>query len=80
MDKHWFLINTQKKLQCAVDDFNKSIILSIDTEYDSFRYFREILCLLQIKANDATYIFDPLNTIHTNSLANFQHKRNHRHR
>jgi ribonuclease D len=63
MDKHWFLVNTQKKLQRAIDDFSKSTILSIDTEYDSFRYFREVLCLIQIKAHDATYIFDPLDKL-----------------
>jgi ribonuclease D len=63
MNKTWFLVDNPKKLQRAVDDFNSSSILSIDTEYDSFRYFREKLCLVQIKAKAATYIFDPLNGI-----------------
>lgn len=63
MNKTWFLVDTQKKLQRAQDDFNNSSVLSIDTEYDSFRYFREKLCLIQIKAKAATYVFDPLNEI-----------------
>jgi ribonuclease D len=63
MNKTWFLVDTQKKLQRAIDDFNNSDLLSIDTEYDSFRYFREKLCLIQIKAKAATYMFDPLNEI-----------------
>jgi ribonuclease D len=71
MDQRWFLINTQKELQFAVDDFNQSSILSIDTEYDSFRYFREILCLIQIKAHDATYIFDPLNKLDISFLGKY---------
>ena len=71
MNKHWFLINTQKKLQFAVDDFNKSTILSIDTEYDSFRYFREVLCLIQIKAHNATYIFDPLDKLDISFLGKY---------
>jgi len=63
MNKTWFLVDKQKKLQRAVDDFDNSSVLSIDTEYDSFRYFREKLCLVQIKASAATYIFDPLDKI-----------------
>jgi len=63
MNKNWFLVDKQKTLQRAVDDFANSSLLSIDTEYDSFRYFREKLCLIQIKAKTASYIFDPLNGI-----------------
>ncbi|MEQ8164174.1 MAG: ribonuclease D, partial [Smithellaceae bacterium] len=44
---------------------------SIDTEYDSFRYFREKLCLVQIKAKTATYIFDPLNQIDLSFLGKY---------
>jgi ribonuclease D len=61
MNKTWFLIDNQKKLLSAINDLAGSDVLSIDTEYDSFRYFREKLCLVQIKAKAATYIFDPLN-------------------
>ncbi|MEN6622656.1 MAG: ribonuclease D [Smithella sp.] len=71
MNKTWFLIDSQKKLQPALDDLANSDTLSIDTEYDSFRYFREKLCLVQIKAKAATYIFDPLNKIDLSCLGKF---------
>ncbi|MGV8058463.1 MAG: HRDC domain-containing protein [Smithellaceae bacterium] len=68
MNKTWFLVDTQKKLERAIDDFDNSSVLSIDTEYDSFRYFREKLCLIQIKAKTAAYIFDPLDNINLSFL------------
>lgn len=71
MNKTWFLVDSPKKLQRAIDDFNNSSVLSIDTEYDSFRYFREKLCLVQIKAQTATYIFDPLNQIDLSFLGKY---------
>ena len=71
MNKTWFLVDNQKKLQRAIDDFDTSSVLSIDTEYDSFRYFREKLCLIQIKAQSATYIFDPLNKIDLSFLCKY---------
>lgn len=71
MNKTWFLIDNSEKLQRAVDDFNNSSVLSIDTEYDSFRYFREKLCLIQIKAKAATYVFDPLNNIDLSFLGKY---------
>jgi ribonuclease D len=60
MEAKWLFVDTQKNLQRAVNDFERAKILSIDTEYDSFRYFREKLCLIQIHANTTTYVFDPL--------------------
>ena len=71
MNKTWFLVDSPKKLQRAIDDFNNSTVLSIDTEYDSFRYFREKLCLVQIKAKTATYIFDPLNQLDLSFLGKY---------
>lgn len=71
MNKTWFLIDKQKKLQRVIDDFDNSTVLSIDTEYDSFRYFREKLCLIQIKAKAATYIFDPLDKIDLSFLGKY---------
>lgn len=65
------MVDTPKKLQRAVDDLDNSDILSIDTEYDSFRYFREKLCLVQIKAKAATYIFDPLNKFDLSFLGKY---------
>jgi ribonuclease D len=71
MNKIWFLVDTQKKLQRAIDDFENSSFLSIDTEYDSFRYFREKLCLIQIKANNATYVLDPLHNLDLSFLGKY---------
>jgi ribonuclease D len=71
MNKTWFLVDNSKKLQRAVDDFDNSSVLSIDTEYDSFRYFREKLCLVQIKGKVSTYIFDPLNKIDLSFLGKY---------
>jgi ribonuclease D len=71
MNKTWFLVDSQKKLEHAIDDFDNSSILSIDTEYDSFRYFREKLCLIQIKAQGAAYIFDPLGIVDLRFLGKY---------
>ena len=71
MDKKWFLVDTPKKLQRAIDDFERARVLSIDTEYDSFRYFKEILCLIQIHANTTTYVFDPLNDLDLSFLGKY---------
>jgi ribonuclease D len=37
-----------------------STAIAVDTEYDSFRYFREKLCLIQIMSGRRAYLFDPL--------------------
>jgi ribonuclease D len=71
MDTKWFLVDTPKKLLHAVDDFEQASVLSIDTEYDSFRYFKEKLCLIQIHANDTTYVFDPLNNLDLSFLGKY---------
>ncbi len=71
MEKDWILVDTSKKIKLAIDDFESSSALSIDTEYDSFRYFREILCLIQIHANETTYIFDPLGKMDLSFLGKF---------
>jgi len=56
-------VDTYPKLDKARNDIENSAIACIDTEYDSFRYFREKLCLIQIKAANGTYLFDPLDTL-----------------
>jgi ribonuclease D len=71
MDTKWFLVDTPKKLLRAVDDFEQVSVLSIDTEYDSFRYFKEKLCLIQIHANDTTYVFDPLDNLDLSFLGKY---------
>jgi ribonuclease D len=71
MENEWIFVDTPKKIKRAIDNFENAAILSIDTEYDSFRYFREILCLIQIHANETTYIFDPLNKLNLDFLGKF---------
>jgi ribonuclease D len=71
MTAKWLLVDTPKKLQRAVNDFDQAHVLSIDTEYDSFRYFREKLCLIQIHANHTTYVFDPLNNLNLSFLGRY---------
>jgi ribonuclease D len=56
-------VDTYPKLDKARNDIENSAIACIDTEYDSFRYFREKLCLIQIRAANSTYLFDPLDTL-----------------
>ncbi|MGA2780610.1 MAG: ribonuclease D [Smithella sp.] len=71
MDTKWLLVDTPKKLQRAIDDFKRAKVFSIDTEYDSFRYFKEKLCLIQIHANITTYVFDPLNNLDFSFLGKY---------
>jgi ribonuclease D len=71
MDTKWLLVDTPKKLLRAVDDFEQASVLSIDTEYDSFRYFKEKLCLIQIHANTTTYVFDPTDNLDLSFLSKY---------
>ena len=71
MNTKWLFIDTQGKLQLAIDDFKNASVLSIDTEYDSFRYFREILCLIQIHVNATTYVFDPIDNLDLSFLGQY---------
>lgn len=60
MDNSWTLIDNQQKIEAARNDILSTRHIGIDTEYDSFRYFREKLCLIQIRTESRAYIFDPL--------------------
>ena len=71
MEAKWLFVDTQKSLQRAINDFERAKVLSIDTEYDSFRYFKEILCLIQIHANTTNYVFDPLNGLDLSFLGKY---------
>jgi len=63
MTNQWVWIDTSSKMEEAKEDINNSSIICVDTEYDSFRYFREVLCLIQIEAEKRTYLFDPLKSL-----------------
>ena len=61
MNNQWVWIDTSAKMDEAKEDIGSSSIICVDTEYESFRYFREVLCLVQIAADKKTYLLDPLN-------------------
>lgn len=63
MNNSWIWVDNYRKIDRANNDIGSSDIICIDTEYDSFRYFREKLCLIQIKTENMTYLLDPLNTL-----------------
>ena len=58
--RQWVWIDTETRMNEARERIGNSSIVCVDTEYDSFRYFREVLCLIQIDARGRTYLFDPL--------------------
>lgn len=63
MKNGWVWVDNYEKIDKARSDIKSSAIICMDTEYDSFRYFREKLCLIQIKAENRTYLFDPLDVL-----------------
>jgi ribonuclease D len=65
----WTWVDSPLKGRSAARDIEASAVLCIDTEYDSFRYFRDKLCLIQIKAARRTYLFDPFNGTDISFLA-----------
>jgi len=69
MKHNWAWVDNQQKMQKAVEAVRISSLIGIDTEYDSFRYFREKLCLIQIKTLKKTYLFDPFADMDMASLA-----------
>jgi len=58
MNTDWLLVNTPEAARSAAEHLRQAPILGIDTEYDSFRYFREKLCVIQIYAPATTYVLD----------------------
>jgi ribonuclease D len=60
MNTKWIWIDSKEKIKKARSHIETLSLIGIDTEYDSFRYFREKLCLIQIATGTVTYLFDPL--------------------
>jgi ribonuclease D len=60
-DEEYVWVDKNSGIDEAKSAIENSSIVCLDTEYDSFRYFREKLCLMQIRAGSDTYLFDPLN-------------------
>ena len=59
MDHDWIWIDSEQQLELARDEIQNSPLIGVDTEYDSFRYFREKFCLIQIVSGSTTYVIDP---------------------
>lgn len=59
-NSNWVWVDDLQKMREVGEALGKALLVGIDTEYDSFRYFREKLCLIQVKAGKRTYLFDPL--------------------
>lgn len=75
MNKNWLLVDTPETAKQAALHLRKASILGIDTEYDSFRYFREKLCIIQIYAPEITYVLDATADLDLSFLAkSFQSK------
>ncbi len=70
-DSTWILVDTGAKAEEAAKDIAGSSAIGMDTEYDSFRYFREKLCLIQIKAERKTYLFDPFGELDISFLGEY---------
>jgi len=60
MKRTWTFVNTPAKLAKAEKSIRSAPVIALDTEYDSFRYFRDKLCLLQVQTGERTWLIDPL--------------------
>lgn len=60
MKNHWTLVDTPSQLKKAEKPIRTAAIIALDTEYDSFRCFRDKLCLIQIQTGEKTWLVDPL--------------------
>jgi len=63
IENSWMWVDSEAKVEEAREDLDSSSLISLDTEYDSMHYFREKLCLVQVRASKRTYVFDPFNGI-----------------
>ena len=60
MNRRWKLIETPAQLAKAEAAIRSAREIAVDTEYDSFRYFRDRLCLIQVQTGEKTWLIDPL--------------------
>lgn len=60
MKNHWTLVDTPSQLKKAEKPIRTAAIIALDTEYDSFRCFRDKLCLIQVQTGEKTWLIDPL--------------------
>jgi ribonuclease D len=60
MKRCWTLIETPSQLAKAETSIRAAGVIALDTEYDSFRCFRDKLCLIQVQTGEMTWLIDPL--------------------
>jgi len=60
MKKAWELVEKKVQLEKAKKAVRAAALVALDTEYDSFRYFHEKLCLIQVQTGAKTWLLDPL--------------------
>jgi ribonuclease D len=60
MKRNWTLVDTPASLAKAEKSIRSAPVIALDTEYDSFRYFRDKLCLLQVQTGNRSWLIDPL--------------------
>jgi ribonuclease D len=60
MNRRWKLVETPAQLAKAEIAIRTAGVIALDTEYDSFRYFRDKLCLIQVQVGEQTWLIDPL--------------------
>ncbi len=52
MNRRWRLVETPAQLAKAEKSIRTAGVIALDTEYDSFRYFRDKLCLIQVQTGE----------------------------
>jgi len=60
MENRWTLVDSAATLKIAAEEITAADVIAVDTEYDSFRYFFDKLCLLQIQTGDETWLIDQM--------------------
>ena len=59
MSLSWIWIDRQDMLESACNELSTFDTIAIDTEYNSLHYFKEKLCLIQVRSARQTYLIDP---------------------
>lgn len=59
-DSAWIWVDSPHQIPDMAGEIGNSSLICLDTEYDSFRYFFDKLCLIQINSGEVTYLIDPL--------------------
>jgi ribonuclease D len=60
MNSAWIWVDSPHQIPDMIRGVKNSSLICLDTEYDSFRYFFDKLCLIQINTGEVTYLVDPI--------------------